>query len=188
MSQRVEHVIHYFPQVLCDLIAVLALSDEFEVEIAEYEYKKYYPRDLTVTLPGYTFVFSDHNLEGRPSLPFFSTIGDIVTEDRDLLEYHCRSEHGEPDPFNVIHFFRWHTIPTYDIRNHDHLSYYSYPTLQLLTTSDELAHDVRLWDLRAVNTDGKRRIHRRLQDPFVTRDIEDPWCCGKREGGGLLDD
>jgi hypothetical protein len=138
---------------MCDLIAILAMSDEFEVEIAEYQYRNE-SNTLTVILPGYTYLLTDHQIGGRATLPFFSTISDIAMADRDALKYHCQS-------FFVVH-------PFIGIRNHDHLSYYSSPTVQLLSSSDELAHDVRLWDLRAVNADGKKRIHRRLRDPCDT--------------------
>ena len=188
MSHKVEQYLQ-FPRVLCDLIALFALPDEFEIEIADYAYRKYVG-GTTVTLPGYRFRFTDRNIEGRASLPFFTTISDIAQTDREYLQFHVQSaDGGYDDPSSVIRFFETPPPPyhRYDTQSHDHLSYYASPTVQLLSSSEELAHDVRLWDLPAVSgcCDGKRLIYRRLQEHFVTRDTEDPWCCGKREGGLL---
>ena len=171
------------PMVLCDSIAVLAIPDQFQVEIAEYEYF----RDRTVTLPRYIVTLTLHCIdmydegigpEEGGMLPYFATIGDVAQDDRYELLYQ-RESTGIDDPRNIVFFFQ--TNRGAGNQTHEHLSYFSSPTAHLLASSNELAKDVMLCDLPAVDITGKRRIYRRLQQPFVTGDVECPWCCGKRD-------
>ena len=171
------------PMVLCDSIAVLAIPDQFQVEIAEYEYF----RDLKVTLPRYILTLTlycedmyDKGIgpEEGGMLPYFATIEDVAREDIWHMKYRCDSM-GIDAPKNLVFFFQ--TDRAAGNQTHEHFSYFSSPNAHLLVTSNELANDVRLCDLPAVDITGKRRIYRRLQQPFVTGDVECPWCCGKRD-------
>ena len=84
------------PMVLCDSIAVLAIPDQFQVEIAEYEYF----RDRTVTLPRYILTLTlycedmyDKGIgpEEGGMLPYFATIEDVAREDIWHMKYLCDS-------------------------------------------------------------------------------------------------
>ena len=161
------------PEVLSEMIASLATGPKFLVRIHEFTYKKYVACSLVVILPGFLFncsLYPDACTSPR-RLPFFATVGDVAREDRDNLKFFADPQHDK-----IMYFFR--TLTSLDDQTHDHLSYFSDRAC-----TQELANDVMLCDLPAVDDEGGRHLFRRLQHPFVTGDLTDPWCCGDRSGG-----
>ena len=160
------------PVVINELIAFLAADPQFHACIDTFQYMHF---GLKITLPSFSFNGSlDRDVCVSPTIPrlsYFATIGDLAREDRAWLRFFTDSRYA-----NVQYFF--HTQPGPDETNHEHLCYFSDHAC-----TQELANDVMICDLPAVDDNGGRMIYRGLQNPFVERDVTDPWCCGDRSFG-----